>query len=105
MCIRDRHLLALNNLAWLLATTRQDSVRDGTQALSLVALALQLPGGSRPPLLPPLPAAYAETGQFEKAIQIVQQVTAAARTQGNTSLMQQCLNERLAYESGSPWRE
>ncbi|MBN8419870.1 MAG: tetratricopeptide repeat protein [Verrucomicrobia bacterium] len=100
-----QHLLALNNLAWLLATSRQDSVRDGAKALSLVALALQLPGGSRPHLMHTLAAAYAETGQFEKAIQIVQQVTAAARTQGNTSLMQQCLNERLAYESGSPWRE
>lgn len=100
-----QHLLAINNLAWLLATSRQDSVRDGAKALSLVALALQLPGGSRPHLMHTLAAAYAETGQYDKAIQISQQVTAMARDQGNASLMQQCLQERLAYESGSPWRE
>lgn len=100
-----QHLLALNNLAWLLATSRQDSVRDGAKALSLVAHALQLPGGSRPHLMHTLAAAYAETGQYDKAVQIVQQVTAIARDQGNAALMQQCLQERLAYESGSPWRE
>lgn len=100
-----QHLLAINNLAWLLATSRQDSVRDGAQAVNLVAHALQLPGGSRPHLMHTLAAAYAETGQYDKAVQISQQVTAMARAQGNTALMQQCLNERLAYESGSPWRE
>lgn len=100
-----QHLLALNNLAWLLATSRQDSVRDGARAVNLVENALQLPGGSRPHLLHTLAAAYAETGQFEKAVQISRQVTAFARDQGNTSLMQQCLKERLAYESGAPWRE
>ncbi|MFC5457651.1 tetratricopeptide repeat protein [Prosthecobacter fluviatilis] len=100
-----QHLLALNNLAWLLATSRQDSVRDGAKALSLAGYALQLPGGSRPHLMHTLAAAYAETGQYDKAIQIVQQVTAIARDQGNAPLMQQCLQERMAYESGSPWRE
>ncbi len=100
-----QHLPAINNLAWLLATSKQDSIRNGTQAVALVEYALQLPGGSRVHLLHTLAAAYAETGQYDKAAQVALHASTMANAQGNVGLSQQILNERKAYLAGSPWRE
>lgn len=100
-----QHLPAINNLAWLLATSRQDSIRNGTQALALAEYALQLPGGSKPHLLHTLAAAWAETGQYDKAGQVALQAATMANAQGNAALAQQIMNERKAYLAGSPWRE
>ena len=59
---------AMNKLAWILATCPDPTVRDGNRAL---ALAEKLCTASRfryAPHLDALAAAYAETGQFERAV-------------------------------------
>lgn len=105
LAANPRHLPSANNLAWLLATCRKDSLRDGARALALAEQALQLPGGSQVHLLHTLAAAYAETGQFDKAGQTALQAANLADSQGSTALAQQLHVERRAYLSGIPWRE
>jgi tetratricopeptide (TPR) repeat protein len=56
-----------NDLAWLLATAPQASIRDGARALELATAANQTTGGNNPTLLGTLAAAYAETGNFSNA--------------------------------------
>ena len=63
---------AQNNLAWLLATSPQASLRDGSQALSLAQQANQLTGDGNPIILATLAAACAETGRFSQAVEIAQ---------------------------------
>ncbi|MDB6007481.1 MAG: Tetratricopeptide 2 repeat protein [Prosthecobacter sp.] len=100
-----QYLPAINNLAWLLATSSTDSLRNGAQALVLAQQALHLPGGSKVHLLHTLAAAYAETGEFDQAAQIALQAATMASTQGDAALAQQLLKERHAYLVGVPWRE
>lgn len=100
-----QHLPAINNLAWLLATSKQDSLRNGAQAVALAEYSLQLPGGSKVHLWHTLAAAYAETGQYDKGAQVALHAATTANAQGNAGLAQQILNERKAYLAGLPWRE
>jgi tetratricopeptide (TPR) repeat protein len=67
--IEPDRMHVLNNLAWLLATCPEDEIRDGPRAVGLARRACELSKWQNPPMLGTLAAAYAETGQFEKAIE------------------------------------
>jgi hypothetical protein len=55
---------AQSNLAWLLATSPEATVRNGAEALKLAAKAVDLSQGKDASMLDALAAAYAETGRF-----------------------------------------
>jgi Zn-dependent protease with chaperone function len=65
-------VLALNNLAWLLATSRDPALFQPQKALSLAQKAAGLK--PEPMILDTLAEAYWVNGQPEKALQIIQQV-------------------------------
>jgi protein O-mannosyl-transferase len=77
---------ALNNLAWLLATQPDDTVRNGKEAVHLAEQACQLTQFGSPLMLGTLAAAYAEAGQFEHAVQTARRAEGVATQQGNTEL-------------------
>jgi len=58
----------LSSFAWVLATCPDDAVRNGSRAVELALRANQLTGSKEPLILRSLAAAYAEVGQFEKAL-------------------------------------
>jgi serine/threonine-protein kinase len=60
--------LSHNNLAWLLATG-PDRVRDGKEAVRLATRACELTGWKNAGYVDTLAAAYAEVGEFEKAVE------------------------------------
>lgn len=99
------HVPSLNNLAWLLATSPKDSLRDGSRAVELMQRALGLPGVDRAYLNRTLAAAYAETGQYAKAVLTARAAMELARGQNNPALADQIHLEERAYLSRSPWRE
>jgi eukaryotic-like serine/threonine-protein kinase len=59
---------ALNSLAWLLATCREQQVRDGLAAIGYAERAVEATQGKNASYLDTLAAAYAENGQFAEAI-------------------------------------
>ena len=96
---------ALNNLAWILATYPADNVRNGKRAVELAEKAVALPGGEAPIVLRTLAAAYAEVGDFSKAIATTQRATERAAAAQNTSLVETLRHETSLYETGKPNRE
>ena len=96
---------ALTNLAWLLATCSNVSFRNGTKAIELAGQANQLLGGTNPLVLRTLAAAYAESGQFGKAIETARTAMQLGRMEGDSSLVGTLQQEIALYELSLPYRE
>jgi tetratricopeptide (TPR) repeat protein len=98
-------LQVLNDTAWVLATSRDDTLRNGNAALPLAEHAVELTSAREPAILGTLAAVFAETGRFDKAIELEQRATKLATQQGN-SVLAQILNARLAlYQDKTPIRQ
>lgn len=93
-----------NNLAWLLATAPQDSLRDGKRAVDLAEAAGKTIGGENPIILRTLAAAYAEAGRFTEATATARQALKLARIQSNAHLSARLDSELQLYEAGQPLR-
>ena len=96
---------ALNNLAWVLATYPVDAIRDGKRAVELADKATTLPGGEAPIILRTLAAAYAESGDFTRAIDAARRAIDLATTQDNTSLLATLRHEVELYQKRTAYRE
>jgi tetratricopeptide (TPR) repeat protein len=94
-----------NNMAWVLATSSDDSIRDGAKAMALAQVAVTLSGGREPRFFRTLAAAYAESGRFSEALAVAQQATTIARMQGNPGLANRLEKDLLLYRARSPVRE
>src|SRR5213595_1352064 len=103
--ISPQSVSALNNLAWLLATCPDVSLRNGARAIQLAQQADQFSGGTNAVVLRTLAAGYAEAGQFEKAIESARAATRAAQMQGDNSLAGELEQQIALYELGLPYHE
>ncbi len=104
LAIDANDLTALRNLAWLLATAPQEELRDGRQAVQLAQKACRLRAGNSPVLLDTLAAAYAETGQFARAIEAAEK---ALKLLGEkTPTLAEDIRNRLGlYKAHKPYRQ
>jgi Zn-dependent protease len=94
---------AHNNLAWLLATCPDDSLRNGQQAVEHATFACNATGWSTPNCLGTLAAAYAEVGDFDQAVRWHKR--ALADPAYRKMYGEQTVTERLRnYEHGVPCR-
>ena len=91
----------LNNLAWVLATSPEDSLRDGKQAVEFATKACELTDYKTPHILSTLAAAFAEEGNFETAIKWSQQAVDLKDPEHG----EQLAKELDSYRDGQPWRE
>ncbi len=105
LTISPQSVSALNNLAWLLATDSDASLRNGVRAIQFAQQAEQLSGGKNAVVLRTLAAAYAEAGQFGKAIESAQAAMQLGRSQGDDSLVAELQQEIALYELTLPYRE
>jgi tetratricopeptide (TPR) repeat protein len=103
--LEPRHALAHNNLAWLLATCPDASLRDGSRAVELARKAEQLAGSSHPEVLDTLAAAYAEAGQFSEAIETAKKALQLVSAQHNSAMADAVRARLKLYEANSPYRE
>jgi tetratricopeptide (TPR) repeat protein len=90
----------LNSLAWVLATTKDDALRDGQAALPYVTYALEV-NPDFEAFIDTAAAVYAELGDFERAVQLqtvaVEKAPASLRADYERALE--------LYEQGKPFRE
>ncbi len=62
-------LALLNEIAWMLATNPNTSIRNGTEAVELAQRAVRLSDKREPAIFGTLAAAYAEAAKFPEAVQ------------------------------------
>jgi Flp pilus assembly protein TadD len=103
--VAPQNRLAMNNLAWLLATSSDASSRDGTRAVALAREAIQLSSDVDPNFLRTLAAAYAECGRFSEAVATAEQAMQIATAQGKSGLANILEKELILYRARSPVRE
>jgi protein O-mannosyl-transferase len=96
---------ALSNLAWIYATSPDDSLRDGMKAVQLAEQAMHISGRRIPIIFRTLAAAYAENGQFSQAIQTAQQAVELANSQGNSGLAAELQGNIVLYQERQPLRD
>ena len=99
---------AQNDLAWMLATAPEDGIRDGKRALKLALRADEAVSSSDPYLLDTLAAAYAETGDYTKALATARKALSLALKPDSgkppEDLIAGLRREIRLYESGKPCR-
>ena len=92
---------AMSLLAWLLATSTNASLRNGAEAVTLAEKTIAVEP-TNAPYLDALAAAYAETGQFDKAVSVGNQAVQFVRT---AIARQAYLNRLKLYQTNQPYRE
>ena len=95
-------VIPLNNLAWLLATTPDPSLRNGPEAVTLAEKANQYSGNTNPLFIRTLAAAYAKAGCFDGALNTALQASELARAQGQRALSNQIQEEMELYRRRLP---
>ncbi|MFZ0746318.1 MAG: tetratricopeptide repeat protein [Terracidiphilus sp.] len=98
-------LFTLDLASNLLATCPDASIRNGEEALALAQRASQLSGGKDPGILDSLSAAYAESGNFARAIAVEQQALVLAEQQSDQRLAARLKAHLALYTSSVPIRE
>ena len=88
-------------LAWVLATSKDDAVRNGAEALALVQ-PLTLDDTT---VLSAQAAALAETGRFAEAVTAAGRALELMRRTGNEHATSQFALRLDAYRAGRPWRQ
>jgi hypothetical protein len=95
---------ALNNAAWVLATTPDPALRDGAQAVRLAEEAVRIAGGEDPTTLDTLAAALAASGRWDEAVSAASRAADFARAAQAVDVA--AIEARLAlYRDGRPYRE
>ena len=95
----------LNRLGWLLATSPENSLRQGARAVTIAEHAVSLTGRQDATSLDTLAAAYAEADRFTDAVRVGNEAVALAERTGRSELLPE-LRDRLArYQAGQKYRE
>jgi hypothetical protein len=96
---------ASNQLAWILATSPQDELRNGAEAERIAGAALKTSELREPMLIDTVAAALAEAGNFDKAIEIQKEAIVKAKALGDPKLVAELEKHAEAYEKKQPFRD
>ena len=96
---------ALNNLAWILATSPAANLRDGPEAVRLAEKACRLTSWKQTVFVGTLAAAYAQAGNFDKAIATSQKACELAASRGETNLFERNQELLRQFKNHQPYRE
>jgi tetratricopeptide (TPR) repeat protein len=93
----------LNNLAWVLATSPEDNVRNAERSIELGTKACELTKYEKPHILSTLAAGYAEKGDWEAAIKWSSKAVEVGAK--DDEIDEQLKKELESYKEKKPWRE
>ncbi len=100
----DWHEVA-NELAWRLATLEDDDLRNGAEAVELAEKVCEATGYQQAASLDTLAAAYAEAGDFDRAIETAKRAIAQVESAGNETVAAAMREHLRSYQAGQPCRE
>jgi tetratricopeptide (TPR) repeat protein len=93
----------LNNLAWVLATSPEDKVRNADRSIEIATKACELTKYEKPHILSTLASGYAEKGDWETAIKWSTKAVELGAKEEDVS--DQLHKELDSYKEKKPWRE
>ena len=96
---------ALNNLAWVLATSPDGQLRNGPEAVRLAEHACDLTHYNEPLLMGTLAAAYAEAGRFPEAVATAEQADQLATAKGLTKVAEKDRQLLKLYQAGKQYHD
>jgi tetratricopeptide (TPR) repeat protein len=95
---------ALDGLAWILSTDANPAFRNGMEAVKMSEQACTLTSRNDPVKLKTLAAAYAETGRFEDAINILRTAKDLAAKANRQELVNECSLMLEYFQRSESWR-
>jgi len=102
----DPHLVGAKvQLAWVLATTEDDALRNGAEAVRLAEEASLEVSEKHARLLDVLAAAYAEAGRFDDACRVALTGLEVAASNGSAEQLESLRARLVLYRLGKPYRE
>lgn len=103
--IEPDYIEAFNNLAWIFATSGDESLSNPSEAIKLAEKACALSKGQSARPLDTLAAAYAAAGNFSEAVKTAEKAIKLAEAADEKDLAWE-IRERLElYKAGRPYRE
>ena len=93
--------MSLNNLAWILATSPDDAIRNPQEAISLAKQLCDKTKFSEPVSLDTYAAALASAGQFRQAIQVMERAILLQQRNGQATDRQEVRIQ--LYRAGKPY--
>jgi len=94
----------IQQLAWCLATTADDALRNPAEAVRLSVQATELVDDPDARMLDIQAAAYASAGRFEDAVRLAQRAISKAAEQQNTTLADAVRRRLRLYDNGQTYR-
>ena len=103
--LKPTYLTAANNLAWLLATSDDSSLRNPYAALKLAQRSAAVSKGEDASVLDTLASAYAASDRFEEAVLAARRALTIARNEGDARLEAEISSRLNLYLAGRPYRD
>jgi tetratricopeptide (TPR) repeat protein len=103
--IDPREVNARNNMAWVLATSSDASIRNGAMAVSLATQAVEISGGKDAIFFRTLAASYGECGKFADAITAAEKGRKIAISRGDSHLAMTLERDIALYRANTPLQQ
>jgi hypothetical protein len=97
--------VALNDLAWTLATDPDPQRRNGSEAVTLAERACRLTNFKNAQFIGTLAAAYAEANRFDDAVKNAELARQIALAEKDKGLAERNSHLLVEYRAGKPHRE
>jgi protein O-mannosyl-transferase len=102
---RPTNVEALNNLAWMLASAADETVREGKEAVRYAEQACERTHYGEAIPVGTLAAAYAEAGRYSDAVRTAQKAIELATRAGNTSFAEANRQLLALYQASRPFHQ
>ena len=101
----SNHQGAQNNLAWILATHTDETIRDGTEAVHWAEKIATSTAHAVPGVLDTLAAAYASARRYDEAVATAEKAVELYLQRGEDETAEEVQRRQKLYEANQPYRQ
>ena len=96
--IDPNNIKASNNLAWLLATSSDENIKNADEALVIANKIVKITGNKNPDTLDTLAAALAAKDRYNEAVKILEKAIGIINSSGNKALLKDYETRLKSYK-------